>query len=96
VLKKLVFLASLIYTFTLTFLSLASIKAPEGLPENKDKIFHALAYFLFTGLWFFTAQIKFKFSKIKALVFATIFSISFGVIMENCSSFNINVQKNSC
>lgn len=82
-LKKLVFWASLAYTLALTAVCL--IKINKVVPVQitfGDKIFHCLAYIVFTLLWYFTFIYKFNLEHKKALWYATIGSIIFGIVIE--------------
>lgn len=82
-LKKLILPTSVVYTITLAVLSLIKVnKVTSELPTNSDKIFHALAYAIFTALWFLSFYYKIKLKKIKALVFSFLFSSVFGIIIE--------------
>ncbi|WP_452601068.1 VanZ family protein [Pontimicrobium sp. MEBiC06410] len=82
-LKKLILPISVAYTITLAVLSLIKVnKVTSELPTNSDKIFHALAYAIFTALWFLSFYYKIKLKKIKALVFSFLFSSVFGIIIE--------------
>lgn len=82
-LKKLILPISVVYTITLAVLSLIKVnKVTSELPTNSDKIFHALAYAIFTALWFLSFYYKIKLKKIKALVFSFLFSSVFGIIIE--------------
>lgn len=82
-LKKLILPTSVVYTITLAVLSLIKVnKVTSELPTNSDKIFHALAYAIFTALWFLSFYYKIELKKIKALVFSFLFSSVFGIIIE--------------
>ncbi|WP_452597934.1 VanZ family protein [Pontimicrobium sp. MEBiC01747] len=82
-LKKLILPVSIAYTITLAVLSLIKVnKVTSELPTNSDKIFHALAYAIFTALWFLSFYYKIKLKKTKALVFSFSFSSVFGIIIE--------------
>ena len=50
--------------------------------SNGDKIFHALSYVVLTVLWYFTFYYNFKFNKGKALIYAVVVSIIFGIVIE--------------
>jgi VanZ family protein len=83
VLKTYSFLLVILYSVALTVVCLIKI---EGI--NKvgisfgDKIFHSLSYVVLTFLWFNTLFNKFKLNKSKALMYAVIISIIFGIIIE--------------
>ena len=82
-LKKLLFLISTAYTITLGTVCLIKInKLPEIGVYFADKIFHFLTYTVLTFLWFGSFFYTLKFEKNKALVYAALFSILFGIIIE--------------
>jgi len=83
VLKKHLLSLSLMYSLVLIALSLFKVSAlTQEFPSNGDKIFHALAYCIFTLLWFFSFYIKLKVGKVKAVASAVLFSLCLGVLME--------------
>ena len=47
-----------------------------------DKIFHFLAYFVLTFLWFGACLYNFNFKKRKAIAYASLFSVFFGIVIE--------------
>lgn len=47
-----------------------------------DKIFHFLAYFVLAFLWFGAFVYNFNFKKRKAITYASIFSVLFGIVIE--------------
>ena len=67
----------------LTVVSLIKVK---GLPDLgvtfSDKIFHFLAYAVLTYLWFATFFYRLNFEKKRAILYAAIISIVFGIIIE--------------
>ena len=83
VLKKLTLFAAIFYAIALATASLMTLK---NLPEVKlsfaDKIFHFLAYSLFTILWYFAFSMSLKFEKRKAILTAAVFAILFGIVLE--------------
>ncbi|MBP1838362.1 VanZ family protein [Formosa algae] len=83
-LKKSVLIpAALLYTFALATLSLVNLNnITEGSPKNSDKAFHFLAYCLLALVWYIVFKYGYKWSQIKALCSAGLFSISFGVLIE--------------
>ena len=81
-LKKILLPASVTYTLALATLSLVKVNTGTDLPSNSDKLFHALAYIIFTALWFFTCYYKLKFNKVRALIISALFSTVFGIIIE--------------
>lgn len=82
-LKKVTILAALGYSIALGAVSLMTLK---DLPDVKisfaDKIFHFLAYSIFTVLWYFAFIHYFSFKKRKAVVFAVVLAILFGTVIE--------------
>ena len=58
----------------------------KGLPNVgisfADKIFHFLAYSVLTLVWFSALFFQFKNKKTKAILYAAIFSVIFGIIVE--------------
>lgn len=47
-----------------------------------DKIFHFLSYLVLSILWYNSFLYHFKFSKRKALIYAVVISIVFGILIE--------------
>ena len=82
-LKKIALLAATIYSAALIF---ASLVKPENIPDidvdYSDKIFHFLAYCLLTLLWFSAFFYHFNLKEKKAMIYAAMFSIIFGIIIE--------------
>lgn len=82
-LKTYSFILVILYSIALTIVCLIKI---EGLTKGGisfgDKIFHSVSYVFLTFLWYNTFYNKFKFSKSKALTYAIIISIIFGIIIE--------------
>lgn len=82
-LRKTIFVVSILYTVLLTAASLLKINLKQAyLPSFGDKIFHALAYVVFTLLWLGTFYFKLKMPFKKVLLITGLFSFSFGVIIE--------------
>ena len=82
-LKKLIPVVTIIYSLALITVSLAKLNnVPDIGISFGDKIFHFLAYFVLTLLWFYTFLYAFKFKKKRALFFAVILSVLFGIIIE--------------
>ncbi|HLV70329.1 MAG TPA: VanZ family protein [Xanthomarina sp.] len=76
---------SITYTVLLIAVSLAKLdleSVEEIVPSYSDKIFHFLAYALFTWLWFNSFYFKFNFSKIKSVFRSILVSVTFGIIIE--------------
>ncbi|GAA3601865.1 VanZ family protein [Flavivirga amylovorans] len=82
-LKKLTPIITIIYSLTLAAVSLIKLNnVPDIGVSFGDKIFHFLAYFVLTTLWFYTFLYAFKFKSKKAIFSAAILSILFGIIIE--------------
>ena len=82
-LKNLFFLVSILYTLTLTVVCLIKIdNVPDIGVSFGDKIFHSLTYALLSFLWYKTLLFRFKLNKKSALIYAAVFSIIFGIIIE--------------
>jgi VanZ family protein len=83
VLKKLTLLAAIFYAIALATVSLMTLR---NLPEVKlsfaDKIFHFLAYSLFTILWYLAFSFSLNLKEKKAILNAVILAVSFGMILE--------------
>lgn len=81
-LKKQLLLISSGYSLVLAVLSLITISDKLPSVKNSDKLYHAIAYFIFMLLWYFTVRLRFKFQKNIALLVAFIGAISFGIVIE--------------
>jgi VanZ family protein len=83
VLKKIAFLTALVYTIVLGTISLITLNdLPEVQISFADKIFHFLAYSIFVVLWYLAFYYTFRIQKIKAIRYAFIFAVVFGIIIE--------------
>jgi len=85
VLKNKALLLSILYTFALTVLSLIKLDlddVEENIPSFSDKIFHFLAYVIFTWLWFNAFFYHFNFNKIKSILLSILVSVTFGIVIE--------------
>ena len=83
VLKNLIFFASILYTLALLTVCLISLKnLPDVGVSHGDKIFHFLAYCVFTLLWVYTFILKFKWTKKKAILVAVIVAMLYGILIE--------------
>jgi len=83
VLKKLILWVTLLYTLALTAMCLVRLKDVPNLGVSfGDKLFHFLAYGLLTCLWFGTFFFNTRLKKSKAIGYALIFSMIFGIIIE--------------
>ena len=82
-LKKLTLLAAIFYAIALATVSLMTLR---NLPEVKlsfaDKIFHFLAYSLFTILRYLAFSFSLNLKEKKAILNAVILAVSFGMILE--------------
>src|SRR5690606_8118206 len=47
-----------------------------------DKVFYALAYVVLAFLWYYAFSFQFKFKNTKALLWASVFSVFFGMVIE--------------
>ncbi|MDO5979437.1 VanZ family protein [Flavivirga spongiicola] len=82
-LKKLTPIITIIYSLALVTVSLIKLNnVPDIGISFGDKIFHFLAYFVLTLLWFYTFLYTFKFKSKKAVFFAAILSVLFGMVIE--------------
>lgn len=82
-LKKISLLISILYTLTLSALSLIKINdVVKELPSFNDKAAHAFAHFIFVILWFVVFHYKFSFKYNKAISFAAILSFTYGILIE--------------
>lgn len=82
-LKKIVLFLAIVYTISLTLASLMNLKnLPKVEVSFGDKIFHFLAYCILTILWFYTYLLSFKVKHKNALIYAVVFSIAFGILIE--------------
>lgn len=82
-LKKYLLSLSVIYSFVLIALSLIKISPlTKAFPSNSDKVFHGLAFCIFTLLWFSSFYFKLKLRKVKAITFAALLSIGTGIFIE--------------
>lgn len=82
-LKKLALFAAIGYSAALALVSLIKLtNVPDVGVDFGDKIFHFLAYFVLTFLWFGAFLYNFNFKKSKAITYASIFSVFFGIVIE--------------
>lgn len=82
-LRKSLFFLSLAYTSVLLLASLLNINSiTRGLPSDSDKFLHATAHAILTGLWFLTLVYKFNIKSLKSIVYASVFAVAFGVVIE--------------
>ena len=82
-LKKLIFVAAIVYTLSLLIVCLINLKdAPKVEITHGDKIFHFLAYCVLTLLWVSTFVMNFNWPKRKSILTAGIGAIIFGIFIE--------------
>ncbi|WP_378185694.1 VanZ family protein [Aquimarina sp. W85] len=78
------FVLVLAATSVLTYLSLGTISSPISSLSNSDKIGHAIAYFVFTCIWFaflyFSKKLKYSF--LKSILYSAMICFGYGVLME--------------
>lgn len=81
--KTYFFVITILYSIALTTVCLIDL---NGVIEVKisfgDKIFHSFAYVVLTVLWYYTFYYNLKFNKGKALIYAVVISIIFGIVIE--------------
>lgn len=70
------------YTVVIIVLSLATIPDISIIPDNNDKVNHAIAHFIFVGLWFLSFYFYLNKSKKQALKMAFISAFLFGIVIE--------------
>lgn len=85
--KNKIALISIIYTALLMYLSLDTLKTSMKLPSQSDKLFHALAYFIFTFFWWVTIYSFLKVSFKKTIIIASFWSLLFGILIEFLQHF---------
>ncbi len=74
---------ALAYAIALGTVSLITLKdLPDVQISFADKIFHFLAYSIFVVLWYFAFCYTFKFQKTKSILYAFVFAVLFGIIIE--------------
>ena len=82
-LKKIVFISTVLYTTALLVASLMTLhKVPSLGVAFSDKVYHFGAYFVLTLLWFATFLLVFKCVKKHAIFYAVILAVIFGIIIE--------------
>ncbi|WP_274474705.1 VanZ family protein [Mangrovimonas aestuarii] len=82
-LKKLSIFIVACYTVALATVSLLNISnLPKITENNSDKIYHLVAYAILMVLWFNALFYRIGLKRGKALLFAAIISIVFGIIIE--------------
>ena len=63
-------------------LSLITISDISIIPDNNDKVNHAIAHFIFVGLWCLSFYFYLNKSKKQALKMAFIGAFLFGIVIE--------------
>ncbi|MFD1616487.1 VanZ family protein [Gelatiniphilus marinus] len=82
-LKKYALLIAVFYSLALALVSLVRLNnLPDVGVSFGDKIFHFLVYAVLAFLWFNTFFFVFKQKKTRAVQYAAVFSIVFGIIIE--------------
>jgi VanZ family protein len=83
VLKTYALITTLIYSAALTLVCLVPLNGVIKVNITLgDKIFHAVTYMILSFLWYLTFYYNFNKSKSKALIYAMLVSITFGIIIE--------------
>ncbi|KAB1069701.1 hypothetical protein F6U93_02470 [Tamlana haliotis] len=83
VLKIIAPIAAIGYTVFLATVCLITINdLPNVGVSFADKIFHFLAYGLLTILWYATFLLNFNLKEKQAILYALIFSVVFGILIE--------------
>jgi VanZ family protein len=85
--KNKISVLAIAYTILLLYLSLDTVDTKIDLPSQSDKVFHALAYFLFTMLWFLVIYTIYKSSYKKAIKITLLFAFLFGILVEFLQHF---------
>ena len=80
--RKLLPFVSVGYTIIIIVLSLVTISDISIIPDNNDKVNHAIAHFIFVGLWFLSFYFYLNKSKKQALKMAFISAFLFGIVIE--------------
>lgn len=82
-LKTYALITTLIYSAALTFVCLVPLNGVIKVNITLgDKIFHAVTYMILSFLWYLTFYYNLNSSKTKALMYAMLVSITFGIIIE--------------
>jgi VanZ family protein len=83
VLKTYALITTLIYSAALTLVCLVPLNGVIKVNITLgDKIFHAVTYMILSFLWYLTFYYNLNSSKTKALMYAMLVSITFGIIIE--------------
>lgn len=82
-LKTYALITTLIYSAALTLVCLVPLNGVIKVNITLgDKIFHAVTYMILSFLWYLTFYYNLNSSKTKALMYAMLVSITFGIIIE--------------
>lgn len=82
-LNKVVFVFCVLYTISLLAVFLMKVNnLPGASIPHIDKIFHFFTYMVLAFLWYFTFITTFIIDKKRALTYAVLLSILFGIIIE--------------
>ena len=73
---------AIVYTVALLVVSLRPLKLPNIGVSFADKIFHTLAYVILALLWYYALIYQNKLNSKQALLFASVFSVFFGIVIE--------------
>jgi VanZ family protein len=83
VLKKQIVYITVFYSLALAVVCLIpSDTLPDVEVSFADKIFHSVTYVVLTFLWFYSLVLSFKMETLNAIVYASVISIIFGIIIE--------------
>lgn len=80
--SKYVVIASVVYTLLLTYLCLETPNVQINLGSQSDKVYHALAYLVYTVVWYLTFRFTFAKSHFKALSYVFVLALSYGILIE--------------
>lgn len=81
--KTTITVCAFVYTVVLLVLSFSRLeKLPDTSSLEGDKVFHFLAYTVFTALWFFALKSLFKFNFNKTIWLTIVVAFIFGIIVE--------------
>ena len=82
-LKTYALITTLIYSAALTLVCLVPLNGVIKVNITLgDKIFHAVTYMILSFLWYLTFYYNLNSNKTKALMYAMLVSITFGIIIE--------------
>ena len=91
--KKYAYYIAVLYALGLAFVSLVNLRElPKPRIESGDKLFHFIAYFILTLLWFNAFTIQGKSKKWHVIFKACVFSFLFGIIIEFLQSTFTNTR----